>query len=156
MKELIDAVKLDLSNLSEKGWENYYIDEDYNSIPIEYDAIAKDLCNKIVKENFQEYKSDSTHAFIKADKELVKSLGFDDITVCPYKGIENVTWLNSNYIYMPYEKKFLTIDIYDCQNLTYEEIYDYIIQELFNFKRDAGWVKDEIYEQEMEKMKEEV
>ena len=153
MKELVKSLDLDLSNMSEKGYKDFYINEFFSDIPIEFDNVAKNLCDKIAKENFQEYKTDNTHAFIHADKELSEELGFDEITICPYKGFETIPWLNSNYIYMPYSGKNLTIDIYDCQHLTYEEIYDYIIQELFNFRRDATWVNRGIYEAKMEQMK---
>lgn len=152
MKELIETLNLDLSNISEKGYKDFYINEYYTDIPQEWDLLAKDLCDKIAKENFELYNLDSTHTFIDANDELVKPFGLDKITVCPYKGFEMIPWLNSNYIFIPYEKKCLTIDIYDCLHLTYEEIYDFIIQELYNFKRDATWVKNGVYEEKMKLM----
>jgi hypothetical protein len=51
----------------------------------------------------------------------------------------------------------LCFDIYDCESLDREQLYGFIIQELFNFQRDIEWLDEgaDVYEAKMEEMKKE-
>ena len=86
-------------------------------------------------------------------------LGFDNITVCAYKGIVHEPWLESNYMAQVFAAEneepdtSLFIDIYDCEFLEREDLYGLIIQELFNFQRDIEWVEEGVYDDKLEEMK---
>ena len=142
-----------LSNLSEKS-NGEYINYHEANVPELWNKIADDLMKKIKNITFKEDDHDFVHYFIDGNKSLANELGFDKIIVCPYKGQE-VTYKDSNYIYDNYNDKTLTIDIYDVGYLKFNITRDRIIQELFNFKRDAEWLNDsvEVYERKMEEMK---
>ena len=162
MKELLtERLNAGLSNLTEKI-QNRYIDAaiDKDNIPDSWIKIVNDLVKKIKEFKFTEEDHDNMHPFLKCEKELANELGFDNITVCPYKGQEiPMTFCMSNYIYNGFDNyKCLTIDIY---NVYYMEKLDMmltylILQEIENFKRDAGWINEglDVYNQKIDEMKE--
>jgi hypothetical protein len=98
------------------------------------------------------------HVFLVCDNKLSKKLGFDLIAVSPHKnfGYEPI---DSNFIYTNTDTehggKSLVIDIYDVVNPLQRKIENRwkIEQEFMNFLRDAQWVIDGVYEDEIEKMK---
>jgi len=161
MKEIIKKLKEKtnyLSNLSEKDYENSYIDFLYEDEPVlnsDFDAIAKYFSKLVPLVDFSEQFDDGYHTFIVATEDLVKRIGCDGLYICPYKGIIHSCWLESNYMWqnMRNANNVLFIDLYDCQYIKENEAYDLILRELYNFQRDASWVINDVYENKMEEMK---
>ena len=158
MKDYLPYITDSLSNMHEKISKEY-IDAlvPYDDIvPTTWKCVAEKLARKVSEYEFPSDAEDSFHPFIDLDDESVKELGLDNVIVCAYKGYE-FPWLNiaSNFMYMCDNKKGLIIDIYNTVNLSEQDIYNYIVQEFYNFCRDASWIKDgvDIYEANMEKMK---
>ncbi len=161
MKEIIEKLKEKtkyLSNLSEKDYENSYIDflyEDEAVLNSDFDAIAKYFSKEVPLVDFSEQFDDGYHAFLEAPEDLVKRIGCDGLIICPYKGIIHSGWLESNYMWENIQDghTVLFIDLYDCQYIRENEVYDLILRELYNFQRDASWAINDIYENKMEEMK---
>ena len=113
------------------------------------------------KTDFSKYERSGFHTFVKCTKSLAKKLGFNDVNVCAYKSRAHSQWLNSNFIALshigengkPYTS--LCFDIYDCESLDREQLYRFIIQELFNFQHDIEWLDEgaDVYETKMGEMK---
>lgn len=161
MKEIIEKLKEKtayLSNLSEKDYENSYLDFLYEDEPVlnsDFDAIAKYFAKEVKMVDYSDEFDDGYHPFLSAPEDLVKRTGCDSFIVCPYKGIIHSEWLDSNYMWqnMMEGGTVFFIDLYDCQYLSEHEIYESILRELYNFQRDASWVLNDIYETKMEEMK---
>ena len=157
MKDLIQNINLDLSNHIEKC-ANEYIDalctEDI-PVPDEWKAVAAEIATDISKYEFPEDAEEQFHPFFEFKNDTISSIGFDKIIVCPYFGSEmHNDSLISNYIFIPYTGADFMIDMYNCEYTTYEDIYENVIQELFNFRRDAQWVVEGTYEENMKEMSE--
>lgn len=138
MKELIEKIDMSISNMNDKNDLASYFDDRYTSITDEMHKVAKDGAEKSMGIHFKEDEEGGAHISIRIDKNLSKDLGFDSIIVYNYKGHEDFGWIDSNYMFMVNENtKTLMIDIYDCEFMTYGEVYEKILQELANFKRDG-------------------
>jgi hypothetical protein len=159
-KELLEKFPSDgLDNLCEKiRWEydDADITPDNEPFPEEIEAVIDNLYKQVVNYDFDKLELKGVHVFLVCDNKLSKKLGFDSITVCPYKDFESEP-IDSNFIYTDTEHggKSLVIDIYNVTNpfrYKIENRWD-IEQEFMNFLRDAQWVIDGVYEEEIEKMK---
>jgi len=157
MKELNSQLKdyTDyLSNLDEKD-NIEYVDESFEKEKVTklFESIAEDLAKKAL--DFEYSPKVGSHPFLKCDEELSKELGFGAITICPYVGTIHNMWLKSNFMWLKCdERDNLIIDIYYIDtNKDIDYIKGLVIQELFNFKRDAKWVVDGVYDEKMTEMK---
>lgn len=143
-----------LSNLDEKD-NLEYADELFqnNEVTKLFESIAEDLAKKAL--DFEYSPKVGSHSFLKCDEELSKELGFGVITICPYVGTIHNMWLKSNFMWLKRdEQDNLIIDIYYIDtNKDVDYIKGLVIQELFNFKRDAKWVVDGVYDEKMTEMK---
>ena len=164
LKELIKTTLVEckaLNNLSEKDNLNFYVDAPFTEeeVPELWKEIANELADKTMRVDFNKQESPGYHPFNSCKKSLAKKLGFDNITVCAYKGIVHEPWLESNFQALAFTAKnekpvtALYIDIYDCEFLEHEDLYGFIIQELFNFQRDIEWVEEGVYDEKLEEMK---
>ena len=148
-----------LDNLGEKmRWEydDAVITPGNEPFPEEVVEVIDDLYEKVSNYDYDKIVHENEHPFLECKKELSEKLGFDSITVCPYKDFEREPF-DSNFIYTNTEHggKSLIIDIYDVVSPWLHQINnrDKIEQEFMNFLRDAQWVIDGVYEDEMQKMK---
>ena len=173
MKNLIDNIKSNLSNMSEKTTEEY-VDYDVfdiidnHSMNKYWDKLGIDIMNYYI-DNHKQYLTDEESRYsgkfhYTADENLSKCIGSDNIIVNYYFGYDR-SYKSSNYIFYPLKdkngiivSKIFYIDIYGCYLSLDEEIYGAVIQELYNFKRDAEWINISInkYHLEMEKMRKEM
>lgn len=157
MKKLISQLKeyTDyLSNFDEK-LNMEYIDDSVQNKKITklFESVAEDLAQKVVD---YDYPSNvGFHPFLNCDEKLSKKLGFGTITICSYVGSIHNMWLKSNFMWLKHnDRDNLTIDIYYIDtNKDIDYIKGLIVQELFNFKRDAKWVVDGVYDEKMTEMK---
>ncbi len=142
MKNIIESLEKDntyLENLSNKLDDfSFYKDVDFSmrNIPKEWTNIADKFISIIKDGLFTPEDNDELHYFIPLD-DCGKSIGFKHFTVCPYKGYETTDNIVSNFMFDCFDGAHLTVDIYNVYNISEEEIKKAIIQELFNFKRDA-------------------
>lgn len=146
-----------ISNLQEKDYLNLYIDSFDENIPEICVKIAENLAKKVKDFKFLEDDDPGMHPFLNCDSELLDDIGFDYITVCPYKGQVHCQWLDSNYMVTCLgDKLSLIIDIYNVYDLfmTEDEVYNSILQEICNVYRDISWIIEEIYDKKIEEMKE--
>lgn len=163
MKQLIQNLKNitnGLNNLSEKDALEYE-DVDVDGMPAservqELEEIAEELAALVSDNKFDDDDDDAYHPFLSCAEELAAKVGLDDITVCPYKGQIHNLWLDSNFMWFLQDDghNSLTIDVYNTQDMPKDEVREFILTELYNFKRDAEWVVDGIYEEEMKKFTE--
>ena len=157
-EQLTEALKAHtLDNLQEKDYKNCYIDVFYymmKDTPEIFNKIAEDLAEKVKEYKFEDNSNPSSHPFINCEKELATEMGFDSITVCPYKGQIHCDWLDSNYMVQCCDDKLsMMIDIYNTYEMEESEVKDLILQEMWNFYRDMQWCIDGVYEQKMEEMR---
>ena len=144
-----------LNNLDEKSQDLWYIDAKWKmkDVPKIFDDIANDLTDSVLKYEFREDDPDTLHPFIECSEDLASAIGFESITICPYKGPTIVPYLQSNYMVMETGgSKNITIDIYNTIALSKDRIYKLIITELFNLKRELEWINEGTYEDNMLKM----
>lgn len=160
MKELIEKLKEitnGINNLSEKC-EGFYEDALYTEEPkIEiFEKIAEDLSVKFSKYNFKEEDESYAHPFISCEDDLCKELGLKSINLCPYKGMMHSYFLDSNFMWSCFKEEdtdSLFIDVYDTFFMSEKDMKEYILQELYNFKRDCEWAINGTYDEEINKMK---
>lgn len=157
MKKLISQLKdvTDyLSNFDEKC-NMEYIDVSFQGkkMPKTFESVADDLAQKVVDYDYP--SKVGFHPFLECDEKLSKKLGLDRITICSYVGTIHRPWLKSNFMWIKNEERDnLIIDIYYIDtNKDIDYIKGLIVQELFNFKRDAKWVADGVYDERMTEMK---
>lgn len=157
--ENLKSVANGLDNLGEKDaleYEDVMVDELPEAERVkEFEDIAWELAEMICAHKFREEDNDGAHPFLNCPKELAQQVGIDEITVCPYKGEIHNAWLDSNFMWYRQADGFcsLTIDVYSTRHAFKDTVYDSILQELYNFKRDAGWFVDGVYEEEIKKFK---
>ena len=157
MKKLISElrdVSDYLSNLDEKE-ALIYTDAPVQDEKISklFESVAEDLSQKVLD---YDYPSEvGSHPFLGCDEKLVKKMGFDYITVCPYVGTIHNPWLMSNFMWIRHEDNGnLMIDIYHMGgDKDKDSVKNLILQELLNFKRDAKWVVEGVYDMKMMGMK---
>ena len=165
LKELIKTTLVEyeaLNNLSEKDCQEYR-DKVYDEaeVPELWRDVANYLADKVMRIDFSKYECSGYHTFVKCTKSLAKKLGFNDVNVCAYKSHAHSQWLDSNFMALSHIGEngkpctSLCFDIYDCESLDREQLYGFIIQELFNFQRDIEWLDEgeDVYEAKMEEMK---
>lgn len=162
MKDLVTKLKEatnGLSNLSEKDaleYEDVNIDElNEKEINQDFNEIAKSLSEMEEKYKFDEDEEYFVHKSIHCNEEISKKIGVDSIVICPYKGVIHSEFLDSNFMWSCDKegRNCLYIDIYDTFFLFKEDIYEAIMTELYNFKRDAQWVVDGVYDDKMKDFK---
>lgn len=157
MKKLISQLKECnnyLSNLDEKDNAVYLnVSLQGKKINKKFDEIADHLAQLVIDYEYPIKRG--SHPFLSCDKKLCRKIGFDSITVCPYVGTIHSIWLRSNFMwYYQNDRDNLTIDLYYMQdNKNKDYIKNLIIQELYNFQRDAKWVIKNEYDEKMEEMK---
>ena len=152
-KKIVESIGDSLSNLHEKT-VNEYIDalwEDENSFPIEFQRICESAAEVVKDHEFKEGHSE--HPFLELNKELANSIGLDKITIVAYPEYE-LSIKESNFMY-DNEMNELMIDVYDCLNKEPKTIYEDVMQELYNFFRDASWVMEgvDVYNDKIRSMK---
>lgn len=161
MKQLIENLKNltdGLGNLNEKDgmkYEDVIVEELSESERVkEFEDIAGELAEMVSAHKFDDDDDDGTHPFLSCPKELVRTIGIDEIMVCPYKGQIHNPWLDSNFMWHKHDDGYscLTIDVYCTHHAPKDFVCEDILQELYNFKRDAEWAVDGVYEEEMRKM----
>ena len=104
--------------------------------------------------NYEFKEGHNEHPFLELNEELTNNIGLDKITIVAYPEYEfNIK--ESNFIYS-YKGNDLMIDVYDCVDKDSNEIYKDVMQELYNFFRDASWVMEgvEVYNEKINEMKE--
>ena len=153
-KKIVESIGDSLSNLHEKS-VNEYIDaiwEDENSFPIEFQRICESAAEVVKDVEFKE--GHNVHPFLELNEELANSIGLDKITIVAYPEYE-LTIKESNFMY-DNERNELMIDVYDCVDKEPKEIYEDVMQELYNFFRDASWVMEgvDVYNEKINEMKE--
>lgn len=153
-KKIVESIGNDLSNLHEKTMDEY-IDalwEDENSFPIEFQRICESAAEVVKEYEFKEDHSD--HPFLKLNEELANIIGLDKITIVAYPEYE-IDVKESNFIYFN-DGNELMIDVYDCVDKEPKTIYEDVMQELYNFFRDASWVMEgvDVYNDKINEMKE--
>ena len=131
-KKIVESIGNSLSNLHEKS-ANEYIDtlcDNEESFPIEFQQICENAA------------------------EIANNIGLDKITIVAYPEYE-FSIKESNFIYS-YKGNDLMIDVYDCVDKDSNEIYKDVMQELYNFFRDASWVMEgvDVYNEKINEMKE--
>ena len=149
-----------LNNLSKKTlwvYDDAVITPDNEPFPEEVEAVIDDLYTKTLKVRFNDEDANDTHCFLECNPELTKRLGFDMVCVCVYKAFDNEP-IDSNFMFYKNRvsnHKALFIDIYDVANPRFHKTDNRrkIEQEFMNFIRDAQWVIDGVYEEELENMK---
>ena len=104
--------------------------------------------------NYEFKEGHNEHPFLELNEELANNIGLDKITIGAYPEYE-FSMKESNFIYS-YKGNDLMIDVYDCVDKDSKEIYKDVMQELYNFFRDASWVMDgvEVYNEKINEMKE--
>lgn len=156
--KLAEAEANYLDNLREKIDFNY-VDADY----VEFDTqavsdAAKSLTDAFKKVGgFDDDADEGFHYFLSAPNEICDALGVHNLTLCSYKGRPHGPFLDSNYLWSAIDgEATLFIDVYGCEEVNEDlfdiMIYDAIYTELLNFRRDAKWVNDGVYEEKMKKM----
>ena len=153
-KKIVESIGNSLSNLHEKS-KNEYINtlcNDEESFPTEFQQICENAA-KIVK-NYEFKEGHNEHPFLELNEELANNIGLDKITIVAYPEYE-FSIKESNFIYN-YKGNDLMIDVYDCVDKDSNEIYEDVMQELYNFFRDASWVMEgvEVYNEKINEMKE--
>lgn len=153
-KKIVESIGDSLSNLHEKTFEEYVdaLWEDENSFPIEFQRICESAAEVVKEYEFQE--GHNVHPFLELNEELANSIGLDKITIVAYPEYE-FTIKESNFMY-DNERNELMIDVYDCVDKEPKEIYEDVMQELYNFFRDASWVMEgvDVYNEKINEMKE--
>lgn len=153
-KNIVESIGDSLSNLHEKTMDEY-IDalwEDENSFPIEFQRICESAAEVVKDVEFKE--GHKGHPFIELNDDLANSIGLDKITIVAYPEYE-FDVKESNFMY-DNERNELMIDVYDCVDKEPKEIYEDVMQELYNFFRDASWVMEgvDVYNEKINEMKE--
>lgn len=159
-KKIVESIEDDLSNLHEKSvdeyidalWEIDALRKDENSFPIEFQKICESAAEVVKDYEFQEGHNE--HPFLELNEELANSIGLDKITIVAYPEYE-FDIKESNFIYNN-EINELMIDVYDCADKEPKTIYKDVMQELYNFFRDASWVMEgvDVYNEKINEMKE--
>ena len=153
-KKIVESIGNSLSNLHEKTAEEYVdaLWEDENSFPIEFQRICESAAEVVKEYEFQE--GHNVHPFLKLNEALANSIGLDNVTIVAYPEYE-FTIKESNFMY-DNERNELMIDVYDCADKEPKEIYEDVMQELYNFFRDASWVMEgvDVYNEKIDEMKE--
>lgn len=158
-KKIVESIGADLSNLLEKS-QNEYINNlwENKEIPDEFQRIAEQGAEKVKEYKFSDdvIKSNG-HPFIGIDKKFAEAIGLDDVTIVAYpryKYEDNNFDSNFLYLYINHGNE-LMIDVYECIDKEPRDIYEDIMQELFNFFRDANWVIEgvDVYENHLNEMK---
>ena len=159
MKELVEKLEYDLSNIEEKAADEY-IDVDLfeifempDDIPDEWIAVAR-MAEEYYFKNPFHFGEERKRMLYEVNKETSQKIGFDCIQIHFYNGPE-ISTQSSNFIY--YKKlNLLYIDLYYCETYVEDEVSEYILQELYNFKRDAEWVCEgtDVYDNHINEMKE--
>lgn len=159
MKNLLNKLNFDLSNLKEKS-TNEYIDVDMfdifempKDIPEIWNYLAKTIDDFYNKDPFK-YTDSRKRIVYNVDDKLSNEIGFNNIQIHFYKG-QDIGYQSSNFIY---DKKYnlLYIDLYFCETYIENEVYELILQELYNFKRDVEWIieGENVYNEKITEMKE--
>lgn len=154
--KIVESIGNDLSNLLEKS-QNEYIDElweDENSFPIEFQRICESAAEVVKEYEFQE--DHNIHPFLKLNEELANSIGLDKIIIVAYPRYKyEDDNFDSSFLYINHGNE-LMIDVYDCVYKESKTIYEDVMQELYNFFRDASWVMEGVdaYNEKINEMKE--
>ena len=152
-KKIVESIGDSLSNLHEKTMDEYVdaLWEDENSFPIEFQRICESAAEVVKDHEFQE--GHNLHPFLELNEELANSIGLDKITIVAYPEYE-LNIKESNFIY-DNKGNELMIDVYDCADKEPKEIYEDVMQELYNFFRDASWVMEgvDVYNGKINEMK---
>ena len=157
-KKIVESIGTNLSNLLEKS-QNEYIDNlwENKEIPDEFQRIAERGAEKVKEYKFSDDAIKSNgHPFIGIDKKLAEAIGLDDITIVAYPRYKyEDNNFDSNFLYINHGNE-LMIDVYECIDKEPRDIYEDIMQELFNFFRDASWVMEsvDVYNNKIHEMKE--
>lgn len=154
-KKIVESIGNDLSNLLEKS-QNEYIDNlwENKEITYEFHRIAERGAEVVKDYEFQE--GHNVHPFLKLNEELAKAIGLDDVTIVAYPRYKyEDNNFDSSFLYINHGNE-LMIDVYECVDKEPKEIYEDIMQELYNFFRDASWVMEgvDVYNEKINEMKE--
>ena len=160
--KIVESIGNDLSNLKEKTtdeyidalWEIDALSEDENSFPIEFQRICESAAETVKNYEFKE--EHNIHPFLELNKELANNIGLDKIIIVAYlryKYEDNN--FDSSFLYINHGNE-LMIDVYDCADKEPKTIYEDVMQELYNFFRDASWVMEgvDVYNEKINEMKE--
>ena len=128
----------------------YDIDED---VCKEFIDIAKYSAGKI-EEIEADDETDSRIDFF-VPKELLENTKFAEIHIYYYRTHNGVRY-TSNYLLVKDEEGLsLAIDLYKIDRwIDYEDLEEFVVDELMNFDRDYSWYQKGILERQLEKMKE--
>ena len=155
-KKIVESIGNDLSNLLEKS-QNEYVDalwEDENSFPIEFQRIAERGAEIVKDYEFKE--GHNVRPFLKLNEELAKNIGLDNVTIVAYPRYKyEDNNFDSSFLYINHGNE-LMIDVYECIDKEPKEIHEDVMQELYNFFRDASWVMEgvDVYNEKINEMKE--
>lgn len=126
----------------------YDIDED---VCKEFIDIAKYSAGKI-EEIETEDKSDSRIDFF-VPENLLENTMFSEVHIYYYRKPNNIRY-TSNYLLIKDEEGLsLAIDLYKIDRwIDYEDIQEFVTDELMNVDRDYSWYKEGVFEERLEKM----
>lgn len=147
-----------LNNLTERREYSYrdnnFLEEDIDK---DIEEIAKSFVDEFKNLKFGKEEESGSHFFLYYPEERLTKFGNLRIGVCPYKGDYYGPLVDSNYLWSRHEDHaMLFVDIYDTEAKGAAFVYLRIVQEIYNFMRDAQWVVDGVYEEEMQKMEESI
>ena len=157
-KKIVESIGNDLSNLLEKS-QNKYINNlwENKEIPDDFQRIAEQGAEKVKEYKFSDDAiKNNGHPFIEINKKLAEAIGLDNVTIVAYPRYKyEDNNFDSNYLYINHGNE-LMIDLYECIEKEPRDIYEDIMQELFNFFRDASWVMEsvDVYNKKINEMKE--
>lgn len=148
-----------LNNMTERK-DLFYLDNkpaDDEKTDELLEKIATYLSEEASKFEFNEDDDPYSHYSVYCSQDIDKSLGVTGIVVCPYSK-NPYPLVDSNYIWTRhavYASFF--IDIYGVAGANRNDyIRSKVLLELRNFARDAKWVIDGVYDEEMAKMEKKV